>query len=382
MATSTQLSKYLELEYSGFKGMNSQSSSLMLDPGTLAQSSGFMLRDGMLYPQPAFLSANTPGVDLSDGEFILGVKSFVDSNNVAHTVMVSSIKIYQLANPWSPGSYWSPIYTLAIASIQVSFVAFGGILYFSISNAAYNGALYSWDGLSATATLISDTQGAVYLSTIANRLIAAHTFEVTSPYYYPHRIRWSATNSPGVFDPAVNSDAGFVDLLDLQDGISGILCVGAALFILSPRSIRVMTPTGNGALPFTIDNYWNAQYGVGCAFPQSADSYGEFGFFIGMDNVYAISFNGVQSIGDMIKDQLMNLIYNIPLSATQVFLFGRVIPLNINGYINICYNIYLSMTIPLSSKTYVFSYDLNQQLWNSYILNSNITCAPDSIVIG
>lgn len=386
-----KLGQYHEFVYQGFKAMDASSSPLSLSPDTLAQSMGYRIRDGKLYAQ--FKTIAGPGA-LPDNNPVFGINSFIDSNRVQHTVALSNAgNIYQLLLGWT-GQGTTHDWSSSLVPVSIpnwyydkpAFYTFKNVLYMSSGN-----YLLSWDGLAASTTfsVASSVAGSVYLKTITNRLIMGFTNEgvVGTPAGYPTRIRWSATNQPTVWDPDVNIDAGFIDLDDIGDGISGLICIGTTLLILSPTCIKVMTPTGNGALPFSFDNFWLAPYGVGCTMPQTADSFGATGFFVGQDNIYAVTLNGIQAIGTPIADYFFSTLANLTqngssLSAPNVFVYGRVVPVNINGIVDVFYNLYLSAQYSNGNGiSYVFSYDLNRNLWDVSLLSSCFSCPPDQVVL-
>lgn len=372
--------KYTEFEYKNFVGLNSQDPAISIPKNMLAAGSqGFLIRSNALQPQPAITTSNgvvkIPGAP--DGTAFYGIQSFIDSNNVVHTIGLTATNCYQLNSDLT----WSLIGTIAAGNnAPYAMQVYKNKLYFS------NGAiLYFVDGLAGTGVqTASSISGGLFLSGLANSLIQAYTIEGSS--IYPQRIRWSAPNQPTVWDPSVNPGAGFNDLDDLPDAISGFCVLGTYGYVFSPNNITVMSPTGNNQLPFTFDHLWYSQFGIGCAYPQSLDSYGATAAFMALDGVYTLTVSGLTNIGAPIIDELNNFIFAFTdFTPTQTFVFGKVIPVfaGPNSIVtNLMYNIYVSQSNGASVYTKVYSYSFSSKGWSSFISDTiAVTCKPNLVSI-
>jgi hypothetical protein len=302
----------------------------------------------------------------------------LDSNNVVHTIGLTSKNCYQLAANLT----WSSIGAITTnVAAPYATQSFTNKLYFSNGN-----TLFFVDGLGSTGVQTATTvTGGLFINALANSLILAYTFESTN--IYPQRVRWSAPNDPTSWDPSSNVGAGFNDLQDLADGISGLGNIGTNIYIFSPNNITVMSPTGNNQLPFTFDHLWYSPKGVGCAFPQSLGAYGGTLAFVSTDNIYLLTVSGLKSIGDAILDGFFNSIFNFTaFTPVQTLVFGQIIPVfTASGILtsNLMYNIYVSQVGATESLTTVYSYALNSGSWSIFVLdNYSVTCKPEIIAIG
>lgn len=372
--------KYTPLTYENFNGLDTQDPAISVPKTMLAAGSAFLIRSGMLMSQPSFKTkyngSTLPGAP--DGLEFNAITTFLDSNNVAHTIGLTSGNCYQLTSSLT----WSLIGTIATnITAPYAVQAFVNKLYFSNGN-----TLYFIDGLGTTVVQTATSVcGGLYITSLANSLILAYTLEGSA--IYPQRVRWSAPNQPTEWDPTSNVGAGFNTLQDLADGISGLANIGTNAYIFSPNNITVMSPTGNNQLPFTFDHLWFSPKGVGCAFPQSLSSYGGTVGFVSTENIYLLKLNGIQGIGDKIIDSFFNYIFNFSdFTTSQTLVFGQFFPGFVtNGVItsNLMYNIYVTHVGSGQSVTRVYSYNVNYGGWSIYeAANLSLTCKPAIVSIG
>lgn len=380
--------KYLELEYRNFSGLNTQDQPISVPNSMLVGgSTGYLARSGVLYSQPAIkLGFNSPlGTGLTipaapDGNAWNAIGSFIDSNNITHTIGLTSSNCYQLN--FSGSSFaWSLIGSIGSGiNSQYAIQAFTNQLYFCNGN-----VLYFVDGLTGTVVQTATSVcGGRYLTSIANSLILGYTLEGSN--IFPQRVRWSAPNQPTQWDPSSNVGAGFNTIQDLADGISGIAVIGTNGYIFSPSSITVMSPTGNNQLPFTFDHLWYSPRGIGCAMPQSLDSYGPHVGFVAVDGIYILTVSGVTNIGDKIIDNFFDSVFNSQ-NTLQTFVFGKFIPVFMNNNtlrVNLMYNIYIvQQGVSGMCNTKVYSYSMDSKAWSIFsVQNLALTCKPDIIAIG
>jgi len=137
-----------------------------------------------------------------------------------------------------------------------------------------------------------------FLTTLGQRLVGAYWTEPSpgqpSSLTFPNRVRWSAVNNPLQWDPTVNGTAGFNDLIDVPDVITGLVTIGQNAYITRTNGVTVMSPTGPLGSPFSFFNESIAPQGVGNLFAYSLSSFGIWCAFVSEDDVYL--FDGVNFI--------------------------------------------------------------------------------------
>ena len=328
---------------------------------------------------------------------ILGQFSFLDANNVGHTVMWTSRGLWQLAanNPPLPGS-WSILGGPAVApAIPISYRAFANIMYYT------NGAPFvaSWDGITQqptstttfgdasvaasvagiskanSPTIISGSIGplsigGLFITELDNHIILANVTvldqlgvnaaasgsitPVGTIYNFPQRIWWSANGLPNQWDFSANTNAGENDFLDVPDSITGIVTIGTAGYIFRGNGITQFQPTGNGLVPFQFDHLWASDHGVGAIFPWSIHSYGAFACFISTEQIYQMGVNSFGDIGGTARDAIM-----ADLAASSGIPTASIVPTEALGYIYLTYRI----SIPLTTFTRQYIYSFEDKRW-------------------
>lgn len=391
--------RYAEFVYAGFTGLNSQDLPFLVGRSELTGGSGFHVRSGVLRQQPDIngiftnalypppLGATIPNAP--DGNPFLGFKSFIDTNNLVHTIGVTAANCYQIGPPPGPGPgirtfSWSLIGAIpSPGTVPYALQSFIRKLYFTNSN-----QLYFVDGLTGTNVQTATTiSGGLFLTSVANSLIMAYTFEGSS--IFPQRVRWSAPNQPTQWDPTANLGAGFNDLQDIADGVSGLAVIGTNAYVFTPNDITVMSPTGNSTLPFVFDHLWFSPSGLGCTMPQSIASFGPHCGFVGSDGIYILSVTGIENIGKKIYDYFFDVVFgNNATGATSGYVFGNFFPVYVTGQgspyrSNLSYRLYVSQIntsgVPV---TYVFSYDLDSKAWSVYFIAGALNARPELISVG
>ena len=224
----------LELVYKGlWKGVDTSMPETDIDPSATPFCQNFVLRKGEIRTRPELqnLALAPP-----DNTAVLGLTSFIDSNSVVHTVAITQLGFYQLSymftspnyngNPWLIIANFpsqQPMIPYAIANLQAK-------IFFT--NGSTN--VWSWDGIQNSITNVgnlasSQTVGATFLMELGARIVLGSTNETVAgtPVTFPFRIRWSPVLlASNTFDPSVNIGAGFNDMFDCPDSITGILPIG------------------------------------------------------------------------------------------------------------------------------------------------------------
>jgi hypothetical protein len=99
------------------------------------------------------------------------------------------------------------------------------------------------------------------------------------------------------------SDSGSINLADSPDWIQSINRLGEYCVVYKERSIylgKTTTNSTSAAIEFTAI----PSQGIGLAAPRSIGDLGSEHLFLGWDDIYSFSLNGITSIGDKIKDEI------------------------------------------------------------------------------
>ena len=154
-----------------------------------------------------------------------------------------------------------------------------------------------WDGTTMAAlgdlSTISLTAAKV-VTAYNSRLILGNTVEGATAC--PYRVRWSATGEEEHWDPSTYPDAGFVDLIDTPDWITGFATLVDRLFVFKERSIWELLPTRDLQVFETrlvID-------GIGTYSESTIVSLGDVLIFFGTDDVYLFDGATLKSVGENI----------------------------------------------------------------------------------
>ena len=372
---------YTEITFeSPLRGLNVQMPENKMDRGFSPLMENFYIRNQELLSFPALKRISSFP---DDGTSCRGMFSFVDTNNLYHTVAVTEVGFYQfvsaLANTGRTNyGKWVLVDMLKAqgSSEAVTFWAFDGVLYFC-NGSSY---LYSWTGLgsagiSVVATISTPSAGtpvgAFFLSELDSHLIMLATNE--GGVIYPRRFRWSAADAPTIWDPTVNTDAGYVDAIDVPDIITGFFTIGLVGYILRSNGITEVVPTGSGINPFDFDHLWASSRGIGNVIMSSAAQYGNTGIFVATDNIYQLSGQAPTPIGGMARDAIM-----ADLAVATDTIMGSITPTLANGFV--FYSYFLS--IPQGSGSVIYIYSLEDNTWVKKRFKSGaMTCKPHMVMV-
>lgn len=173
-----------------------------------------------------------------------------------------------------------------------------------------------------------DVPGSAYFITEqASHIILANTVEPAlsdvGAVNYPQRVRWSKSGDPTVW--LTDFTAGFADLLDVPDTITGVVSPGPVTYVLRTNGITSMYPTGNGMAPFSFEHLSYGEVGAGCLYPYATATYGGKSFFIGADDIYSISQEGLDRIGSG-SMALKAIFADIAQASPDFPITGNVLP--------------------------------------------------------
>ena len=152
--------------------------------------------------------------------------------------------------------------------------------------------------------------GAICLGKFNSQLIAAGIVpgpgtSIDSPEMV---LAWSAPNEFTVWNP-VRGDgtvtgAGFNQISDISDYLTGIIINPGTAVILRTQGIDYITPLSGGITPFDFSHISNALQGEGCQHFKLVTEYDQIGAFIGNTNVFQFA-GSLMPIGAKIRNLML-----------------------------------------------------------------------------
>lgn len=306
-----------------------------------------------------------------DGLPVRAISTFVDSNNVVHTVCLTATGLWQLNPNWmnynfaDPNAVWNAVgqFNSPAQDSPFAYSTFIDKWYFTNGGTS----LFFWDGIGnngiGTATVVA---GGYFLVELDAHLVLANTNELVAGVAtsFPQRVRWSASGQTTVWDPAVNVGAGYNDMLDCPDSITGLITIGRTGYVFRTNGITEMIPIGGGVQPFIFNHLWASDRGIGSVYPYSVASYGSIAIFISTEQIYQMSVSNFKPIGGGARD----LIYN-DLNRSVAQPTANIVPMFSKKYIHLIY----LLAIPIDDgSTVVWQYSLEEGDWSRFTLSNNV----------
>jgi len=322
----------------------------------------FIFRNRELRTRPK-LRSHIPGL-LNNVPFG-GLTSFLDSNNVVHTVGFAQTGVFQLNSNWpNVVSFGEPAWNQIgpfddqdkVPNNPWAIVNSVNRLYFTNGSSR----IYQWDGISNTIVTTTSICGGTFLVELDAHLLCLATTENVSGVVtnYPARVRWSQSANFAQFDPAVNPGAGFNDMLDVPDSITGIMTIGRVGFVFRANGITELVPVNRGTAPFDFNHLWASDRGIGNIYAQSIANYGSVGIFISTDEIYQMGISSFEEIGRNSLNAIMD-----DLAEAGPNVFAAIVPQWIKNFI---YLVYL-LTIQKSDGTSViWMYAIRDKNWTRF----------------
>lgn len=386
-----QEDNHLKVEYSApLMGIDTSAPAPYING--LADANNFLIRSNTWIPttwQPAtFGDQNTfPATSLLLG---FGELPF-PSTNGGGAVDVGD-KFFYIAQDTGSNISGHIANTLADPSTNIGSVAsLGGIVtapitWKSINNSTYLSAKgmcqilqISTSAGVTTLTELTNQLGCQFLGEFNGRLIALniYQFQAGTPAVinnFPFQIAWSAGGQQysvwNVLDGSGNpTGAGFNNLPDVEDAITGALFIGPTVYIIRRKGMTEMTALSSGIQPFNFDHMWASHNGVGTVYPDSIAQYGPKGAFVADDDIYSIGLEGISVIGGAAKSGIYSdlLASNFNIQATMCALM-------INGEPSLCYLLSMQLDSNTSTTNYIrtWIYDFSNQQWMKLTLPNGI----------
>jgi hypothetical protein len=329
-------------------------------------------RNGELFTRPKMVRyIDGP----ADNRPIRALCTFLDSNYVSHTVVVTATGLWQLSRSWNlPPTTpdWNLIgqfTTIPGPDTPYANAVFINKFFFTNGGNALN----FWDGITNSIQTATTVAGALFLIELDAHLIMGYTVENGVPF--PQRIRWSVSGNvidtssavQDAWNPATNVGAGFNDMLDVPDQILGLAGIGRVGYIYRTNGITEITPVGKGTQPFNFDHLWASNLGIGNVYPYTLAVYGPNSLFIAEDEIYYMGIGTLNQIGLGARDK----IYQDLLMATAQPI-ASIFPRVTETFIHLCYEI----AIPQAGGCKYWRYDINAKNWfpwftsNKYLTSS------------
>lgn len=371
MAVNIRPDGNFEIIYAGpYTGFNVQKPENLIADSDTPASNDFFFRNSELRSRPSFVP-----------DFTSAAPGTITAAGVLGTTMWAAVTGHGLYTYNFGGATWNLVAGSAgLSSPIANWRIFNSVLYLTMQGQP---TLSSWDGTTFTLSIATvaggaTTVGAFFLDELSQQLLMANTVE-SDATTHPTRLRWSAVNLPTVWDPTVNTNAGFNDFIDVPDQITGTMMLGRIGYIFRTDGITEIDPTGNGAAPFQFNHLWASQYGVGNVAFYASAQYGLTGVVIARDNIYSIQSYQLQPIGGNARDLIMSNISN----AGGGNIFGAIVPHFTSGVlptftpglglvvgntvIYLTYWLFMPATLP-SQNTRVWVYSFEDSNWQAFNL--------------
>jgi hypothetical protein len=269
--------------------------SITLKPTSFKKITGWLIDKGRLHSFPKLNDFATP----TGGRPVFAARTFLDGIGSFHTVVFTNENAYYLTSgptytvlgPYSWVKSNSPV-SIEVMQNQLFFSnGFSAVKYISGDANYYNARL---DNAIITACF--------FLGKLASHLMMVNCTEpeLNQPgsTQFPARVRWSKSGDP---HNLTDFTAGFVDLLDVEDQLTGWATIGTTGFAFRNNGITAFSPTGVFNNPFYIENFSIGPTGIGCSYPYTLASFGNFCVFVALDDIYLFDGGAPQAIGTSAK---------------------------------------------------------------------------------
>lgn len=249
----------------------------------------------------------------------------------------------------------------------LSYININGVCYFSWSG---SDTIYQHNG--TIATVLTSFLGGAYLAELNGRLIVGNVWQTVATVLtnFPYQFAWSAPGGAyNQFNPLVGglvTGAGFNNLPDVEDVISGLVTQGPTAYVFRTAGITEVTPLNSGIQPFDFNHLWASHKGIGTPFGQSVAQYGSFAAFIAEDDIYTIGYDGINVIAGKAKTFLYKQL-KVPFNVVKCILT----PLQIDGNVSLYYVVMIVVESVNMISTFFFFYNFMKKEWSQLLYNTN-----------
>ena len=148
---------------------------------------------------------------------------------------------------------------------------------------------------------------------------------------------WSAAGNLDEWAPVTTAGlvtgAGFEQLADVGDSLTGLIVSNGTVFILRAQGVSYATATGNATLPYSLNHIALGDRGEGAQIDALISQYDSVGCYIGNSDVWQCT-GTITAIGSKIKQAIFNDLQNQSLTVNQlasgagsVFIGGNEFPI-------------------------------------------------------
>jgi hypothetical protein len=353
---------HFRIEYRApFGGIDSSAPPQFIDGSSLVDCNNILIRDGQLTPaQPQLMTS----VGLPTDEALIGFGELPFLSGTGSTTQYDPAGIFAITVSGTAGAIvvkayqagditggWINIGSQTDSAIgpigRLTFITINQIVYFSAPGLTQ---IYSLSLVPGSVTfefqllILTSVLGCDYIAEMNGRLIAMNVWQLVSGpaiTNFPYQIAWSADSEQygiwNVLDMSGNpTGAGFNNLPDVEDVITGAQFIGSTAYIYRQQGITEMTGLNSGIDPFDFNHMWASQKGIGCPFDGTMSQYGSEGAFVSDTDIFTMGLGGIGQIGGVAKQAIYKDIYTSKRPG-----FGLVTPLVVNGEPEICYIIAL-----------------------------------------
>lgn len=289
---------YQQKTYTGWGGIVDDVARPYKGPGDFDDILNFFVREGRLQTRPRLNAFGNP----PDGAILRNMITYQDVLNNYHTLALTTKTAYAV----TAGPVYNPLtlpagIVLAGTALPYSWAKLNNKVFFSNGS---TDVVYADGSNSIQAT--ADVQGAArYMTTLIGHLLLGYTTEprpgAAGSIIYPQRVRWSKSGDPTTW---TTSSAGFNDLLEVPDNITGLITLGTNGYVFRTNGITIISPTGPPNAPFLFFNQSIAPEGVGNFYPYSLASYGAWCVFVSQDDVYLFDGQSFTPIGGTARKKI------------------------------------------------------------------------------
>lgn len=162
--------------------------------------------------------------------------------------------------------------------------------------------------------------------------------------------------------------AGFTQLADIADYLTGLIVTSGTAFIIRSEGISYATATGNATLPFSFAHIGLGDEGEGAQVSSLACQYDQTGAYVGNSDVYQIS-SSISAIGAKIKALLFQAI----ALGNFLLLSASTCSVYIGGDTFVLVNFLTPAVVPSQglglqriTKVNIFAYNTNNASWVTF----------------
>lgn len=268
-----------------FGGFQSEVSRDMIEQLGFSQVTNMLMRLATIVPRPGYTVLSLMP---DPQEPIIGIADFYTVDELRIQTILTATRLLQ----YLAGTFTEIPLVTPLTGTDTDFFTWtvvNSLLLFS-NNVD---PVYSWDGVSATADVVSpDAVAAKFLLELNTHLLVANTLEGGNRF--SQRVRWTAAGDPTDW---IGFNAGVNDILNALGPITGLAKLYQTGYAFHQWGVTQIIPTGIGTTPFRFIPMTSKARGNICPY-SVATSGEELAAYVGKDNIYAFNGTASEPIGD------------------------------------------------------------------------------------